>query len=83
MKLKLVIGWFESNHDSFRDLSPCALPITLKPITEEEIVEIIATLSHKSAAGDDIPSSFLVRDCSLVFGKPLTVIINKSIESCQ
>lgn len=43
------------------------LPLTILPIIEEDLIQIMSTLPNKLTTGDDLLSSFLVRNCRFVF----------------
>jgi hypothetical protein len=49
------------------------------PISEEEIVTVVAKLKGKASAGFDEIPDFLVKDCIRCIKKPLTFIFNESI----
>ena len=53
--------------------------IYIPPPTTTEIKQIIVSLKNSSPGWDEIPA-FLLKTCSNYYVKPLTYIINKSIE---
>lgn len=58
-----------------------SLPFSFSPTTEDELINIMSTLSNKFTAGDDLLPSFFIRDCRYVFAKPLTTMINLSLKT--
>ena len=41
----------------------------------------MARFSYKFTSGDDLIPSFLIRDCRLVFAKPLPILFNLAIKT--
>ena len=63
------------------DIITNKLSFSMQPVTEEQLVEVISTLTNKLTFGEDLIPSFLVRDARFVLAKPLSIIINLAIKS--
>lgn len=58
-----------------------SIPFSLTQVTEDEIIGIMSKFPNNFNAGDDLIPAFLLKDARFVLAKPLTFVINLSIET--
>jgi hypothetical protein len=56
---------------------------SLHSVTEEQVLIAVKKLKPNMTQGYDQVPAFLIRDCACVFVKPLTIIFNLILKSCQ
>lgn len=61
------------------DLFPTQCPLDLRKFTEQEVFNILKKLKPKSIVGPDKIPSFLIKDCAMIFSRPLMILFNLSI----
>lgn len=66
-------------HTYFHDIKFNSKSIYLRPVTDSEIINIAKTFKNKQCAGEDQIPLFLLKKCISAFAKPLSNIINKSM----
>ncbi|KAJ3644314.1 hypothetical protein Zmor_026980 [Zophobas morio] len=64
--------------DSVNSTVPFGFPL----ICEDDLTSVMERFSNKCTSGDDLIPSFLIRDCRLVFAKPLSILFNLAIKTC-
>ncbi|KAJ3660858.1 hypothetical protein Zmor_005287 [Zophobas morio] len=56
-------------------------PVILSRVSEEDVFNFLRRLANKETCGDDMLPSFLIKDCRYVFARPLSKIINLSLQT--
>lgn len=81
-------SFFQSAFISSSNFSPagyinnCNMPTLSVPIiTEETVLKCLKKCKPKMTTGPDGIPSFLLRDCAIIFAKPLTILFNMSLKA--
>ena len=63
------------------DIFPNQCPINLQKFTEQVVLSVLKKLKSKPTVGLDKIPAFLIKDCAIIFSRPLMTLFNLSLDT--